>query len=629
MGLEKIKDWYYRIPRGKSEFFRFLSNAHQLGHSKIKRYDATKSAYPIPTEDTGCIPNWVLSNAIFSNESQDDRNAYSTAFWNHAVLVGGGMYEDRVEHKLGNSVLCEYPLSPSISVLDYVLYLDSLSRTLDSKFGHFSETTVGFSHPAESLLHALDGWTATQQKEWLGAVIEHYQNPALRETVEQIVGPEIASVLKEIVNPPPDRQSDDLMDMAARLHALVEQATPPPPPSMGQGEGEDGEDEDGQQQSDDRQPDETAEEDQNTGEDDNEESGEGEDDTEESGEGDDETDQSGDGESNEEPDQTDESDQDSNTDDTESSASPDSVPAELADLKPRDMKLSNRRGSVEMTQAIKDLNDNLEGGWGADESGNDVSLVDISEHDPHRTVEASKHFDNLGTLIKQIKVNKPAPIDPYWYGDDILEDELYRVRVDGKVFGTDDYQPEPPKKEWVIGIDLSGSMSDGSLYLRALQAAKGAFNSLREANETVTIYGHNSSWDTCCIYPITHTRDPLSNLNFNKATGIYRTANFDYDFLDWVSEHGFIHQDSLKIIIMLSDGQPCPVGNEGIRLMKDAVRRARIHDRIVISASLVWGVIAKNDRIYGKEWNIDATSVHGIDEALYNLIIKYTLGEQM
>jgi nitric oxide reductase activation protein len=100
---------------------------------------------------------------------------------------------------------------------------------------------------------------------------------------------------------------------------------------------------------------------------------------------------------------------------------------------------------------------------------------------------------------------------------------------------------------------------------------------------------------------------------------VYNGSNYDNLIIEYIAAKEFNYPDSMKIIVMLSDGKPC--GNTGVVDTQEIVYRLRKKGYIIFSVSLVSDVIEENNVIYGKTWNIDA-SCGNIDHKLRELFIK-------
>lgn len=270
--------------------------------------------------------------------------------------------------------------------------------------------------------------------------------------------------------------------------------------------------------------------------------------------------------------------------------------------------------------AIEELNNAMIPGWDKQSAFTALHVEDIMESSTgYNTIEESDVFANMGKLIRQIKVTKELPNDPQRIGSIVLEDELYRATIDRRIMGEYEEIKQPIKKEWRLVCDLSGSTA-GKLLRKELQAAKGAFLSLRDAREDVAVYGHTTQATKGeILYKIAYPGSTTIDVRFNTAASVYNGSNYDNLIIEYIAAKEFNYPDSMKIIVMLSDGKPC--GNTGVVDTQEIVYRLRKKGYIIFSVSLVSDVIEENNVIYGKTWNIDA-SCGNIDHKLRELFIK-------
>jgi hypothetical protein len=567
-----IKEWYFfNIPTQSSQYIKFLSNAHRLGHPQVKNYESCANTHPLPKGTTAHIPDWVLdSQVIPPNTSLDDKHALHTAFWNHAVLMNKmlfGRLEKYTKKPYSQS------LTDDLNIMEFVLSLHANNKLQTSNFGRFTEATNAFMYTKNTLMQAVNEFLASSQgPNQLGDVLTHYFNPVLRDDVRNIVGHEITDILDKIINYT-GKTDKGLARLSNMLYELLfknenqespqqgNEATPPDEQGNTSPESSNGQEKNEETK---------AQAAQNWQED------------------------------------------NANTE---------------ADIN----ELQFSKTSDEMKQATKEINQAMvSGGWDQSDNTEELTVMDIMDTDVLKTIPiiASSVFENLGSVVRQIKTKQSEPIEPHLYGHDLLEDQLFRAVTDRKVMGTLEDIQKPPQKEWKILVDLSGSTSrwvetqngGGSIWQIELETGKGAFLALRDAREEVAFYGH-TTYTGPIVYKIASSKDTNINRRFNLASGVYKGSNYDDIVIEWIARHEFKHKDSLKFILVLSDGKPCGYG--GIRKLKEVVDQLRKRDFVIISFSLVQEVIHNNDAIYGKKWNIDASS-GDVDQKMRELLLKIT-----
>jgi nitric oxide reductase activation protein len=105
------------------------------------------------------------------------------------------------------------------------------------------------------------------------------------------------------------------------------------------------------------------------------------------------------------------------------------------------------------------------------------------------------------------------------------------------------------------------------------------------------------------------TPDRRHNMELLKG-GLDLVQNYDGFMVERATEH-FTKKEGRKILLVLSDGEPYAPAYNGSAAdahTKQKIAEARKKGFVVISISLVSGVVEANNRIYGSEWNIDAST---------------------
>lgn len=539
MDTKHVKRWYFNsIPLHTTQFTKFLSNAHELGHKDIQKYVSTSQRYVFPeTRAIGSIPSWFFSD-VYDNLLNDEKRAVQTALWNHAILL------NKMLHPFAEKrhVTClETPLSHDITLMQYVyrLYANQAISKYFSSFNLFTTLANKFMFTPQSLKYAVENMS----KETIGDVLEHYNNPELRQDIAAIMGKDVTDVLDKILA---CSVGNKLIDLGMELYKVLFPPNDPPESDQNSGSPE-------QEQS----SEEWLEEHQDIA-------------------------------SQEQP------------------FSAESCPT-----------------SEELDHALENLNQAMLPGWDKTSSVDTLDVMDVLDAGriPGKSITESDVFAHLGRLLRQIKITKELPYDPQHIGSVVLEDELYRLPIDRRIMGEYEEIKLPVKKEWRIVCDLSGSTA-GILLRKELAAAKGAFISLRDARENVQIYGHTTYAGGITLYKIADTTSSNVDQRFNMATGVYNGSNFDNRIIHYIAANEFHYHDSMKIILMLSDGKPC--GVTGVEDTTLIVNQLRKKGYIIFSVSLVGSVMENNDIIYGKKWNINASNGN-IDNKLKDLFIKMTM----
>lgn len=204
-------------------------------------------------------------------------------------------------------------------------------------------------------------------------------------------------------------------------------------------------------------------------------------------------------------------------------------------------------------------------------------------------------------------------------GSVMVKSRLHRIATDGKIFAKNDSQKRQNRRlEVLINIDMSGSTS-GSVIEKELGSAKAISKALREAGIAHSIFGHSAYYQgsiSAYVPTLIHifSYDMKENntdfdARFEQACKVVLSENVDGPIIEEVVKN-FTEKESTKYLIQLSDGSPACPGYSGWLAnehTKEVINKQRARNINVFSISVVSGVVKSNDKIYGQEWNIDAS----------------------
>lgn len=232
-----------------------------------------------------------------------------------------------------------------------------------------------------------------------------------------------------------------------------------------------------------------------------------------------------------------------------------------------------------------------------------------SNIDPTTTV-------NYGFLkeLKAIRTLNRTPGAARTSGSVMPKQRLTRIATDGKIFAkADSSRQQLARIEVIINVDLSGSTS-GSVANNELGSAMEISKVLREAGIAHSVYGHTSkNRRTPYLIHIFSFQMKQNNSDWDRRFEAARRIRLEENFDGPVQEvlaTKFTERKAERYIINLSDGTPCApdysgsVANEHTREVVEKIRKSGTK---VFSISVVRGVVPMNDRIYGREYNINAS----------------------
>jgi len=268
-----------------------------------------------------------------------------------------------------------------------------------------------------------------------------------------------------------------------------------------------------------------------------------------------------------------------------------------------------------------------------DELRKHLSIKEISEISveslPLRPINLTNRFVNL---LKQMRTVLPQHGRGKLSGGKIDVLRLHQVAIDNKVFSTKtiDQSGNNDKVEVIILVDGSGSMSrtEGywSTYQTCLSVSHKIFKALVSANILTQVWTHTSSgydnWPLLVKIANNLTRN--FDKKFELAGGMDLHENLDGIIIEELAKNHFTSDTRIqRILLVLSDGSPQSPSypnHIGIPHTHVAIEDARKSGIKVYSLSLVKGVVECNSKIYGAEYNIDASA--NLDKEMVNLVTQ-------
>lgn len=261
-----------------------------------------------------------------------------------------------------------------------------------------------------------------------------------------------------------------------------------------------------------------------------------------------------------------------------------------------------------------------------------VEIVDVLKNRYRRgyvsanDIQAANTFKNLGRILALLKADNVTPGIPRKTGQRIVNTRLTRIVIDGKIFGEPRRKIDKNDREVILLIDYSGSMCNR--IERTIQAARGAFDSLRASGTPCSVYGHSCVGNQPLVYHVVSFRMGTTSSQierrWSETTRIAMEENYDGVAIEHCAKQ-FSRRNTPKILIVFSDGLPTGPGyrgNESEEHTKRAVIQARRKGILVFAVSLVPEIIENNNKFYGRQFNIDA-SRGNVDEKLREMLLSW------
>ena len=181
--------------------------------------------------------------------------------------------------------------------------------------------------------------------------------------------------------------------------------------------------------------------------------------------------------------------------------------------------------------------------------------------------------------------------------------------------------------EMAIGliIDESGSMSGNDRVTYARAAAIILYDFCRALDIPVTIYGHSTGYsagsDVVDLYSYAEFEDIDGNDKYRLMDISSRSCNRDGAALRFVAERLIKRGEEMKILILISDGQPNDTNYSGTAAEEDlrGIKTEYTRKGILFIAAAIGNDKADIERIYGDSF-LDITDLSKLPVILTNVI---------
>ena len=196
-------------------------------------------------------------------------------------------------------------------------------------------------------------------------------------------------------------------------------------------------------------------------------------------------------------------------------------------------------------------------------------------------------------------------------------------RRDGKVFCRNKLPQQRPEMAVALLLDESGSMS-GSRAAYARASAIILYDFCQALDIPILVYGHSTKGESVALYAYSEFDAIDQNDRYRLVDISARGSNRDGAALRFVAERLCKRPEELKLLILVSDGQPAHTGyfgaaaEEDLRGIHQEYRRKGIH--------LVAAAIGEDkeaiERIYGDAF-LDITDLHQLPAKLTQAVKNF------
>ncbi len=197
-------------------------------------------------------------------------------------------------------------------------------------------------------------------------------------------------------------------------------------------------------------------------------------------------------------------------------------------------------------------------------------------------------------------------------------------RNDGKVFYKNSLPNEAPELAVGLLLDESGSMrgSDRSTYARA--SAIILYDFCHTLNIPVMVYGHSTSWDGVDLYSYAEFESYDNDDRYRMMDISARGCNRDGAALRYVAESLTKRPEDIKLLILISDGQPYDDGYSGSAAEEDlrGIKQEYQRKGVIFVAAAIGSDKENIERIYGDSY-MDITDLTQLPIKLTNVVKRF------
>lgn len=238
--------------------------------------------------------------------------------------------------------------------------------------------------------------------------------------------------------------------------------------------------------------------------------------------------------------------------------------------------------------------------------------------------------DPLLTISKRLQKSVQEVLEKQRNGEKLTHlpygrrfEPRYLCMDDGGYFSRTRLPDENPELAVALLVDESGSMSSASRITMAQQAAIILYDFCKSLQIPVTIYGHTEE-SAVELYSYAEF-DSLDNQDCYRLMDMCaRGCNRDGAALRFVADHLAGRPEEVKILILISDGQPNGHGYSGTEAEADlrAIKQEYQNKGIILFAAAIGSDKERIKRIY-QDGFLDITDLNRLPKLLPALISQY------
>lgn len=198
-------------------------------------------------------------------------------------------------------------------------------------------------------------------------------------------------------------------------------------------------------------------------------------------------------------------------------------------------------------------------------------------------------------------------------------------RNDGKVFYKNNLPNEIPKIAVGLLLDESGSMSCGDRATYARAAAIILYDFCQSLRIPVMVYGHSTGWSNGVdLYSYAEFDSIDRDDKYRLMDIAARNSNRDGAALRYIAEQLSKRSEEVRILILVSDGQPADSGYSGTAAEEDlrGIKQEYKRKGILFVAAAIGDDKQNIERIYGDSF-LDITDLNQLPVKLTAVIKRF------
>ena len=296
-------------------------------------------------------------------------------------------------------------------------------------------------------------------------------------------------------------------------------------------------------------------------------------------------------------------------------------------------KMAERAACKQLeNERLRELNDAAQGiSYGDIHAGVSIRVKRIAEVDEELVEQYDSISGPLLTISRQLQKSLVQQLKDKQRGGKQTGLMMGRrldahalCRNDGKVFYKNALPNEIPEMAVGLLLDESGSMSSGDRCTYARASAIILYDFCRALNIPIMVYGHSTGGGDVELFSYAEFESIDQNDKYRMMDISARGSNRDGAALRFVAEQLSKRPEEIKILILVSDGQPAAPGYYGSAAEED-LRGIKLEYRrkgILFIAAAIGDDKPSIERIYGESY-MDITDLNQLPVKLTNVVKRH------